>query len=188
MTMTYNWNWAIEQYNNDLNKDYLFFWGHQQAKNGILQKSCFSQWYPSVFEVEGITYKNCEQWMMAHKALLFNDHDILTKILNTSDPAIIKKMGRAVSNFNPDVWEKAKFEIVVKGNFHKFSQNESFKKFLLATKNSILVEGSPYDKIWGIGLLENNPAANNPNTWEGSNLLGFALMEVRDLIRQKKVF
>lgn len=181
--MTYTWQWAIEQYNAGTNRNYLFFWGHQQAKNGIIQKSCFSQWYPSVFEVEGITYQNCEQWMMAHKAKVFNDHDILTKILNTANPEAVKKLGRSVRNFDPNVWTNIKFEIVVKGNFHKFSQNESLKNFLLATKNKILVEASPYDKIWGIGLREQDAAANDPNRWAGENLLGFALMQVRDLIK-----
>lgn len=179
----YSWQWAIEQYESNNNRDYLFFWGHRKPAKGTVSKSCFSQWYPSVFEFEGITYQNCEQWMMAHKAKAFNDHDILTKILNTSDPSAVKKLGRVVRNFDPQVWDTIKFEVVIKGNFHKFSQNESFKNFLLATENKILVEASPYDKIWGIGLREEDTAAMNPNTWAGENLLGFALMQVRDLIK-----
>jgi ribA/ribD-fused uncharacterized protein len=89
-------------------------------------------------------------------------------------------LGRNIKNFEQTAWDKVKFDIVVTGNFHKFSQNESFKNFLLATQHQILVEASPYDTVWGIGLKETEAAALNPNTWQGENLLGFALMTVRD--------
>ncbi|SHF05931.1 conserved hypothetical protein, ribA/ribD-fused [Chryseobacterium takakiae] len=89
-------------------------------------------------------------------------------------------MGRKVKKFDLDIWNEHKYEIVKKGNFLKFSQNEGFKEFLLSTDNKILVEASPYDTIWGIGMLETDPNTKNPVQWNGENLLGFALMEVRD--------
>lgn len=95
-------------------------------------------------------------------------------------------MGRKVKNFDPDIWNEHKYGIVKKGNFLKFSQNERFKEFLLSTDNKILVEASPYDTIWGIGMLETDPNAKNPAQWNGENLLGFALMEVRDELRIKE--
>jgi predicted NAD-dependent protein-ADP-ribosyltransferase YbiA (DUF1768 family) len=61
---------------------YIFFWGHARVKNEAVGKSCFSQWYPASFIVEGITYKTAEHWMMAQKALLFGDSIIFQKIVN----------------------------------------------------------------------------------------------------------
>jgi ribA/ribD-fused uncharacterized protein len=90
MTPKYNGQWAIEQYEKSLNQTYLFFWGHRKPAKGSVSKSCLSQWFASPFEVDGFTYQNCEQWMMAHKAKEFNDAIILEKILATSDPNLIK--------------------------------------------------------------------------------------------------
>ncbi|SUY42887.1 NADAR family protein [Clostridium perfringens] len=89
-----------------------------------------------------------------------------------------------VKNFNENIWNERKIDIVVKGNIEKFSQNEELKKFLLNTKNKIIVEASPYDSIWGVGLSVNNENITNPNKWSGKNLLGFALMEVRDFLNE----
>ena len=120
--------------------------------------------------------------MMAEKARLFNDEETLRKILSTDDPKEVKALGRLIKNFDQETWENNKYDIVVKGNYAKFSQNSKLKEYLLNTKNKILAEASPYDKIWGIGLDKNNENAYNPKTWEGENLLGFALMEVRDML------
>jgi ribA/ribD-fused uncharacterized protein len=120
---------------------------------------------------------------MAGKARLFNDHEILEQILKAETPNQAKSLGRKVRNFDPKIWNENKYEIVKQGNFLKFSQNEKFKEFLLSTDDTILVEASPYDKIWGIGMLETNAKAKDPTQWNGENLLGFALMEVRDELR-----
>ncbi|AZB34672.1 NADAR family protein [Chryseobacterium bernardetii] len=160
---------------------FLFFWGHT-VKDEIT-KSCFSQWFTGKFEENGIVYKTAEHYMMAGKARLFNDAEILEKILQASTPNQVKALGRKVKNFDPNVWNEHKYEIVKQGNLLKFSQNNKYKDFLLSTGDKILVEASPYDTIWGIGMLETDPRAENPLLWNGENLLGFALMEVRDELR-----
>ncbi len=161
-------------------KKYLFFWGHQPSKDGTITKSCFSQWWEQKFTVEGITYRSAEHWMMAKKAELFNDKEIFEKIIACNSPAEAKKLGREVRNYDDVMWLEHRYQIVKEGNFHKFSQNPELCEYLLNTGNRILVEASPVDSIWGIGLAADSPDANNPEHWKGLNLLGFALMEVRD--------
>lgn len=173
---------TIERFQQQEELDFLFFWGHT-VKNEIT-KACFSQWFPLEFTENEITYKTAEHYMMASKAKLFNDESILTKILKADTPNEAKSLGRKVSNFDAQIWDEQKFEIVKRANFFKFSQNEEFKDFLLSTHDKILVEASPYDKIWGIGMLESDKNINNPLFWNGENLLGFALMEVREELRR----
>jgi ribA/ribD-fused uncharacterized protein len=165
------------------NNKYLFFWGHQPNKDGSVSKTCFSQWWLSSFEVENVTYKTAEHWMMAKKAALFNDNEILEKIIGADSPAEAKKLGREVKNYIDSIWLENRFEIVRQGNFHKFSQNKDLGAFLINTKERILVEASPVDSIWGIGMATDHKDVNNPEKWRGLNLLGFALMEVRDELR-----
>jgi len=162
---------------------YVFFWGHQPSKDGTITKTCFSQWWISPFVVEGITYKTAEHWMMAKKAELFNDQEILEKIIQANSPAQAKKLGREVRNYVDSLWLENRYEIVKQGNFHKFSQNPDLKEFLINTKERILVEASPVDSIWGIGMATDHKDINNPEKWRGLNLLGFALMEVRDELK-----
>jgi len=159
---------------------FLFFWGHQPNEDGSISKTCFSQWWLSSFEVDNVTYKTAEHWMMAKKAELFKDHAVLEKILQAKSPAEAKKLGRQVMNYHENLWLAARFEIVKEGNNHKFSQNPELKTFLLNTKNRVLVEASPVDAIWGIGMAGDHKDVMNPEKWRGLNLLGFALMEVRD--------
>ena len=122
--------------------------------------------------------------MMAEKARLFNDREIRDRILQAQHPGEAKKLGRMVKSFNQALWEKERFDIVIKGNIAKFSQNEALRNYILGTKNRVLVEASPRDRIWGIGLTANDPKAENPYQWQGLNLLGFALMETRKSILQ----
>ena len=159
---------------------YLFFWGHQPSKSGETTKSCFSQWWVSDFRINEITYKSAEQYMMAEKARLFHDDETLKKIIECKSPAAAKALGRQVKNFNQVIWETNRFEIVKTANYYKFNQNKKLKDFLLHTKKRILVEASPVDPIWGIGMAQDHNNASNPKKWRGLNLLGFALMEVRD--------
>lgn len=162
---------------------FLFFWGHQPSKDGSITKSCFSQWWESAFTVEGVEYKTAEHWMMAKKAELFEDFEVLQKIIEAKSPGAAKRLGREVRNYVDSVWLEHRFEIVKVGNKHKFSQNEDLKTFLLNTKNRVLVEASPVDSIWGIGMASDDKDALYPYKWKGLNLLGFALMEVRDELK-----
>ncbi len=163
---------------------YIFFWGHQPHPDGQVSKSCFSQWWDSPFIIDGITYLTAEHYMMAEKARLFNDADALEKILSAPHPGAAKQYGRLVQNFDEQNWKTHRFDIVVRGNIAKFGQNEALKTFLLNSKKRILVEASPRDKIWGIGLAEDDPQATNPEKWQGLNLLGFALMAARTQLEQ----
>lgn len=164
---------------------YMFFWGHQKPKSGISQ-TCFSQWYEAPFEKNGIYYQTAEHYMMAEKARLFDDEDIERKVIAANNPGEAKKLGRMVKNFDEQIWLKERFAIVVAGNLLKFQQNDSLREFLVSTGNRVIVEASPVDKIWGIGLAADNPAAENPNLWKGDNLLGFALMAVRKQLQENK--
>jgi len=117
--------------------------------------------------------------MMAEKAALFGDLEARAKILQASSPGAVKALGRGIRNFDEAVWIENRFSIVVRGNAAKFEQNPALAEFLQQTGNRVLVEASPVDRIWGIGLAQNDEKANNPNLWVGLNLLGFALMQVR---------
>ena len=160
--------------------EFLLFYGHKVAEP--VMETCLSQWYPCVFEVDGVRYTSAEQYMMAEKAKLFGDEEIRAEILGTSDPKKCKSFGRKVKNFNKTVWDQEKRLIVSVGNFEKFMQNDDLRNFLLSTGDKVLVEASPTDRIWGIGLGKNNPYALDPVKWRGENLLGFILMEVRNEI------
>jgi len=140
----------------------------------------FSQWEPCEFVVDGIEYNCAEQYMMAEKARMFEDEATLEEIMDTDDPKEQKRLGRLVEGFDEDRWNAVAVDIVVKGNLAKFGQNPEFKKVLLDTEDKIIVEASPYDRIWGIGLRENDPRAWDRNSWLGTNWLGEALCRVRD--------
>lgn len=178
--MKYSLEIVSEEFKKGKKHKFLFFWGHQKSKDGSITKTCFSQWWGSSFTVEGVVYKTAEHWMMAKKAELFGDKEMAAKIVSAKSPAEAKDLGRQVKNFSELIWNEKRFEIVVEGNFHKFSQNEELKAFLVDTKKRVLVEASPVDKIWGIGLTAESDKAENPLLWNGLNLLGFALMEARD--------
>ncbi len=169
----------------------MFFWGHTQNNQGQVAKTCFSQWFHSPFEIDGVNYATAEHYMMAEKARLFSESSkaneaLIQKIVDAPHPQKAKQLGRQVEGFTNEVWNQHRFEIVVKGNEAKFTQNPELAEFLLSTRKRVLVEASPADKIWGIGLAEDHSDAGNPFKWKGINLLGFALMEVRSkLIRNE---
>lgn len=165
-------------------KDQCFFWGHQPSKTGQITQSCLSQWWKAEFYAVASTFFYMEQYMMAAKAELFGDEDCRAQILRSTDPKEIKALGRQVQGFEQAIWDQFKFSIVLNGNYLKFSQNPQLKDYLLATDDSILVEASPEDAIWGIALPAHAKEAQNPCSWQGQNLLGFALMEVRDELRR----
>jgi ribA/ribD-fused uncharacterized protein len=181
--MRYSNKWLCEKIERSEKVEFLFFWGHTAKNETIIDKSCFSQWYPSPFEKDGIVYATAEHWMMARKAFVFNDQETLAKIIAAPKPAIAKALGREVKNFDGDHWSRISYSIVVDGNFMKFSSNNELKRFLLQTNDKLIVEASPADAIWGIGLAQDHKDASNPFRWRGTNLLGYALMEVRDMLR-----
>lgn len=158
---------------------FTFFW-----------RGPFSQWYPSKFEIDGIVYSHAEQWMMAEKARLFDDEAVLKEILVSSNPKEQKALGRKVKgsagprwNSGDEArWNDAAKGIVMEGSRAKFSQNADLLGMLLATEGTTLVEASPYDRIWGIGLAESDLRAHSRETWLGKNWLGEVLTEVRDAL------
>lgn len=163
---------------------YLFFWGHKTNHVNHITKSCLSQWYPVQFTVNDVKYASTEHYMMAEKARLFNDLDVLEKIINAKNPGAAKAYGREIRGFNQSIWDEHRLKIVIEGNLAKFSQNKPLSEFLLNTGDKILVEASPVDRIWGTGLAEDSPNIQNPLTWDGLNLLGFALMAVREKLKE----
>ena len=173
-------------YNKGEKLRFLFFWGHTPPADGHINESCLSQWWKCPFSIDGITYSCAEQYMMAEKARMFGDEEMLSMIMKASHPKEMKAYGRAVKNFNPDRWSASCYEIVKRANLAKFSQNPELWEFLKTTKKRILVEASPRDRIWGIGMRKSNPDAECPMKWRGTNLLGFALTEVRDLLLKQE--
>ncbi|GKQ36823.1 NADAR family protein [Streptomyces sp. A012304] len=162
---------------------YLHFWGHRPLPDGRLGASCLSQWWPSPFVVEGVTYATAEHWMMAGKARLFGDAEGERRVLAADHPSQAKKAGRLVRGFDEATWERERFRIVVEGSVHKFGSDPRLREFLLNTGERVLVEASPVDRVWGIGLAADDEAAGDPERWRGPNLLGFALMEARERLR-----
>lgn len=161
------------------NVRFIYFWGHTPSVKGITE-SCMSQWYDVEFEVAGVKYHTAEQYMMAQKALLFDDKQVFDQIMLADNPRDYKALGRKIRKFDSKIWDARKYDIVVEGNKAKFSQNDDLKEYLLSTGDAILVEASPYDRIWGIGLYPGQAAKGSIDQWRGLNLLGAALMEVRD--------
>lgn len=176
----YTRQWLGQEYAAGRKRELCLFWGHQPAKDGSMTKSCLSQWWMDDFYSVANSYLCMEQYMMAGKAELFGDQQIRELILECSDPKEIKALGRKVRGFDQKVWDRFKYSIVLSGNWCKFSQNCSLREFLLSTGDSVLVEASPWDSIWGIRLSAGSPEVWDPQKWRGYNLLGFALMEVRD--------
>lgn len=150
---------------------FVFFWE---------SFSPFSQWHVKTFTVDGITFNTAEKWMMYQKAILFNDLNTANKILKTNSAKQQKALGREVVGFQDSVWKQHREKIVYDGNYHKFTQNLDILKMLLNTKGKVLVESSPYDKIWGIGLEKTDSRALDRKSWKGLNLLGEALTKLRD--------
>ncbi|WP_069170428.1 NADAR family protein [Streptomyces griseus] len=162
---------------------YLPFWGHRPRADGRISESCLSQWWPSPFTVGEITYASAEHWMMAGKARLFGDAEAAERAVAASSPAAAKKVGRLVRGFDEDVWVRERYALVVAGSVHKFGQDPALRAYLAGTGERVLVEASPLDRIWGIGLGRDDPRTADPAAWRGLNLLGFALMEARARLR-----
>lgn len=146
-------------------------------ENGYL-----SNWYLSKFTVDDIMFSSMEQYMMYRKANCFHDDKIATQILEINDVAKIKALGRLVSGYDDHYWNGVRQIIVYEGLIAKFTQNPQLLQLLKNTKNDILAECAVKDKIWGIGLSMTDPDRFNPVKWKGQNLLGYALMMVRNVV------
>lgn len=172
---------------------YVHFFGTRAANKNTAGVECLSQWYQKTFRMQTknmpiivpesfgdfMVFKNCEQYMMFCKAILFGDVENAKRIMSTANPKQCKAYGRAVRGFNNQLWLKHRVDIVQSGNYAKFSQNSDLKNFMLGYKRDVVfVEASPYDDIWGIKLAEDSPNASNPEMWRGDNLLGFILTKV----------
>ena len=157
-------------------QQYFYFWR---------DASPFSQWHQSLFVVDGIEFNCAEQYMMYQKALLFKDEITAAEILKAKHPRQQKALGRKVYPFIPEVWNKHSEQIVYDGNFAKFTQNPYLIEALMRTEGMTLVEASPYDSIWGIGLDEETARVTSPEQWPGQNKLGKILTKLRiDLINK----
>jgi ribA/ribD-fused uncharacterized protein len=156
-------------------EDFVLFWG-----------GTYSQWCPSPFTIDGKEYTCCEQYMMGKKALTFKDMEAYEEIMATKSPRDQKAIGRRVKNFNAEVWSVISREVVYQANYAKFTQNPEMREELMATGDLEIVEASPEDKIWGIGLHETDPRAWDKSTWQGTNWLGEAIMRVRETLRNEE--
>jgi ribA/ribD-fused uncharacterized protein len=184
-------------------KESLLFFGHTAAKaiaqTGHERNLYLSNWAPSPFtDNHGHEFVSSEQYMMWRKARIFGDKEMAKNILSVatnkdldlSDKEwskkmmAIKKMGRQVSNFDQDIWNKKRQGVMYKGLMLKFSQHKPSKRALLKTGDRLIAEAAPRDRIWGIGMSASNPLAQDPKNWKGQNLLGKTLMEVRSALKE----
>ena len=136
--------------------------------------------------MDGVSYPSAEHYMMAAKARLCGDAEAAGKILAVTHPGAAKALGRQVRGFDEQCWAEHRFDVVVAGNMAKFGQHQQLQDFLAGTGSRVLVEASPRDRVWGIGLAASDQRAASPEHWPGLNLLGFALMEVRHQLRAQQ--
>jgi ribA/ribD-fused uncharacterized protein len=162
--------------------DLLAFYGHRPDPDGSIGRGCLSQWWPAPFTLDGQTYPTAEHWMMCAKARLFDDAASEAEIMANPEPGAAKALGRLVRGFDDDRWHEVAYGIVVAGNLAKFGQHPELLEFLRRTGRRVLVEASPSDRVWGVGLGRDHPDVERPTRWLGTNLLGFALMEVRETL------
>lgn len=158
------------------NKNYTFFWE---------DVSPFSQWHRAGFTIDGVYYKTAEHWMMWKKAMLFGDTDSAEKAIKANHPRDAKAVGRAVKGFVKKDWEENCKQFVYDGNYAKFTQNKACMDALMATGDTLLVEASPYDYIWGIGLDEEQAKKIPQKDWPGTNWLGEILTRLRDDLKSR---
>ena len=147
-------------------------------ENGYL-----SNWYPSPFTLDGVAFSSMEQYMMYRKAVCFGDDKVAAQILVTEDVAEIKTLGRLVSGYDESLWNSVRQIVVYEGLLAKFSQNSELGEQLKKTGNTVLAECAVKDRIWGIGLSMHDSDRLDRAKWQGQNLLGYALMMVREKLR-----
>ena len=176
-------NWTLAQLlaaeQADHRLRFMLFWGHTAPASGEIGAHVLSQWYPHTFVSDRVSYLTAEHFMMAEKARLFGDQEHLGLILAAESAAEAKKLGRQVRNFDTGLWNEHRVDVVVRGSVAKFGSDETLRNYLVGTGNRVLVEASPRDRVWGIGMGKDNVSAELPSQWRGNNLLGFALMQAR---------
>ncbi len=160
--------------NKSLTQSIIYFWKPEQD-DGYL-----GNWYTAPFTIEGKLFHNSEHYFMWKKVMLFEPTQE-DKILVATDSKTMKDIGQKIKNYDDAIWSAERYKIMVESLMHKFSQNEDLKKRLLATGTCDLVEASPFDKIWGIGITKSQALAGVKG--KGQNLLGKALMEVRNKMK-----
>ena len=163
---------------------YVFFWGHRPQRDGSIGTGCLSQWWPSVFTVDGVRFTTAEHYMMWRKARLFGDEESAQRIVVAGHPRQAKVLGRRVRGFDEQTWVDQRLAIVTDACLAKFGQRPELRDFLVGTGERILVEASPTDRIWGIGLAATDERTADPEQWQGLNLLGFALMAARAQLKE----
>ncbi len=157
-----------------LRDGYCLFW-----------KSWLSNWHPSPFTLDGVTYGCVEQWMMAEKARTFCDDSALSQIMATANPSEQQRLGRTIKYYDDAVWGKLRYVAVLKGTLEKYRQNAWLRYKLLSLGSCIFVEASPHDLIWGIGARASDPSATSPALWRGQNLLGYVITDARNMLRRE---
>lgn len=162
-------------------KPFVFFWGDAPLE---FENRYLSQWWDSPFSVNGIEYQTAEHFMMAEKARLFADYGTLELIMRSVRPEHAQRLARTVRFFDLRVWEIMREAVVFRGNLAKFQYHTELQKLLLSTDGRVLVESSPVDCIWGIGLSSSDHRAQDPAQWRGLNLLGNVLMRVRGVLKK----
>lgn len=158
--------------------NHIICFHNPDKENGYL-----SNWYPSSFTSDQISFSSMEQFMMYRKAICFCDNETAAQILKTDDVVHIKELGRSVSEYNDNYWNGVRQITIYEGLLAKFTQNQKLKEQLKATGDAILAECAVKDCIWGIGLSMNDPNRLDQTKWKGQNLLGYALMMVRYRLR-----
>jgi len=178
----YTIDWLLQKFYNGDELEYLYFLDPAKQDNSDYDTSYFSQRFNSSFEVDDKLFNSIEHWIMYQKAILFEDYSIGNKIINSENIIEARSFERLIRGFDEIVWKRERFRIVFEGNIHKFNQSRNLGELLLKTQNKILVEANPNDKIWGVGMSVEHSDIDNISLWEGQNLYGFILMDVRDFL------
>lgn len=151
----------------------VLFWGDDDI---------FSNFHPATFVYKGKSFPSSEHAFMWHKAVFFNDKVIANEILLADTSLKAKRLGREVANFDASLWDSVSEVVMYDVNYEKYTQNTMLLEGLLVTRGKLLVEASPFDKIWGIGLGEDHPNVLDPSKWLGENKLGNVLTRLRDTL------
>lgn len=157
--------------------DYIFF---REPEQGLINESAFSMWYEAPFKVGEAEYRTVRQYFLAEKAKAFGDEETRINIINSQNPEEMEKLADSVKNFDTNVWDEVRYAIMLVGNYHKFWNNIELKKLLIESEDSVIVYAHPENLLWRNGVEESDTRAYTPQLWPGRNLLGFALMELRD--------
>lgn len=177
-------NDICKRYDSGESLRFVFFGECHSEFTDSVGKECFSRWYSLAFEIEGKSFFCIEQYMMAEKACFFDDEECERRIMNNNDIEDITLLGQQIKIFDGFLWDNYKKDVIRQGNVAKFADNKELFEFLISTDDAILVEATPYDVVWGIGMREGDQGIDNPHNWKGENILGFTLMKIRDFFNQ----